>query len=41
MTTDLFLFVFVPLVWEEDLKGKKRTVEDGPNYRWFKGEVAV
>jgi hypothetical protein len=33
--TTPFLFAFVPLWWEEDLKGKKRTVEDGPNYRWL------
>ena len=29
-----FIFAFVPLWWEEDLKGSKRTIEDGPNYRW-------
>ena len=29
-----FVFAFVPICWEEDLKGAKRTVEDGPNYRW-------
>ena len=29
-----FIFAFVPVWWEEDLKGKDRTVEDGPNYRW-------
>lgn len=30
-----FIFAFVPVWWEEDLKGKKRTAEDGPNYRWM------
>jgi len=29
-----FIFAFVPVGWEEDLKGKGRTKEDGPNYRW-------
>jgi len=29
-----FIFAFVPINWEEDLKGKGRTPEDGPNYRW-------
>lgn len=29
-----FIFAFVPICWEEDFKGSKRTVEDGPNYRW-------
>lgn len=29
-----FIFAFVPVWWEKDLKGKGRTVEDGPNYRW-------
>lgn len=29
-----FIFAFVPVWWEEDFKGKERTVEDGPNYRW-------
>jgi len=29
-----FIFAFVPLWWEEDLKGKLRTIADGPNYRW-------
>lgn len=29
-----FLFAFVPLCWEVDLKGKERTPVDGPNYRW-------
>lgn len=29
-----FLFVFLPVFWEDDLKGRERTVQDGPNYRW-------
>lgn len=29
-----FIFSFVPINWEEDFKGKGRTPEDGPNYRW-------
>ncbi|WP_005036737.1 hypothetical protein [Holophaga foetida] len=29
-----FIFAFVPLWWEEDIKGKMRTIADGPNYRW-------
>lgn len=29
-----FLFVFLPLCWEDDLKGAGRTAVDGPNYRW-------
>jgi hypothetical protein len=29
-----FIFAFVPVWWEEDFKGKERTAEDGPNYRW-------
>jgi len=29
-----FIFAFVPVWWQEDFKGKERTVEDGPNYRW-------
>ncbi|MCD8148135.1 MAG: acetyl-CoA hydrolase [Clostridiales bacterium] len=29
-----FVFAFLPLSWEQDLKGKERTVMDGPNYRW-------
>lgn len=29
-----FIWAFVPLSWEEDLKGAGRTMEDGPNYRW-------
>lgn len=29
-----FIFAFVPYWWEDDVKGKGRTVDDGPNYRW-------
>lgn len=29
-----FVFVFIPIWWDEDLKGKGRTIADGPNYRW-------
>ncbi|AXU48271.1 alpha-glucosidase, family 31 of glycosyl hydrolase [Clostridioides difficile] len=29
-----FIFAFVPINWEEDFRGKGRTVQDGPNYRW-------
>lgn len=29
-----FIFAFVPVWWELDIKGKKRTINDGPNYRW-------
>ncbi|MCI1902848.1 MAG: hypothetical protein LKJ03_02090 [Enterococcaceae bacterium] len=29
-----FIFAHVPICWEEDYKGKGRTVNDGPNYRW-------
>jgi len=29
-----FIFAFLPISWEEDLKGCGRTIEDGPNYRW-------
>ena len=29
-----FIFAFVPVWWEDDLKGEGRTIEDGPNYRW-------
>jgi hypothetical protein len=32
--TPPFIFAFVPVWWEEEFKGKERTVEDGPNYRW-------
>lgn len=30
-----FVFGFHPLCWEEDLKGKERTIEDGANYRFI------
>ncbi len=29
-----FIFCFLPMWWEEDLKGKGRNIEDGVNYRW-------
>lgn len=29
-----FVFAFMPMWWEEDIKGKARTIEDGFNYRW-------
>ena len=29
-----FIFAFVPMWWEEDLKGAGRTISDGDNYRW-------
>lgn len=29
-----FIFAFVPVSWEKDLKGRGRTIVDGPNYRW-------
>ena len=29
-----FIFTFIPVGWEEDIKGRGRTIEDGPNYRW-------
>lgn len=29
-----FIWAFVPVSWEEELKGKGITAEDGPNYRW-------
>ena len=29
-----FIFCFVPMWWENDLKGKGRNIEDGANYRW-------
>ena len=29
-----FIFAHVPLWWEDDVKGKERTINDGPNYRW-------
>jgi hypothetical protein len=30
-----FVFGFHPLSWEEDLKGKERTLDDGANYRFI------
>lgn len=29
-----FVFAFCPMWWEEDIKGSKRMLNDGPNYRW-------
>lgn len=29
-----FIFCFAPYWWEDDIKGKGRTIEDGANYRW-------
>jgi len=29
-----FVWVFVPMWWEEEFKGKMRTLQDGCNYRW-------
>lgn len=29
-----FIFAFMPLCWEQDLKGAGRTPTDSPNYRW-------
>ncbi len=29
-----FVWVFVPMWWEEDIKGRERTLMDGCNYRW-------
>lgn len=29
-----FIFAFVPINWEEDFKGRERTLLDGPNFRW-------
>lgn len=29
-----FILAFCPVWWDEDLKGKGRTIADGPNYRW-------
>lgn len=29
-----FVFAQVPMWWEKDVKGKGRTLNDGPNYRW-------
>lgn len=30
-----FIFAFLPIFWEQDLKGQGRTMVDGPNYRWL------
>lgn len=29
-----FVSCYTPLMWEYDLKGSERTIDDGPNYRW-------
>ena len=29
-----FVFAHVPMNWQDDYKGKGRTIADGPNYRW-------
>lgn len=29
-----FIYAFLPIFWEQDLKGAGRTMVDGPNYRW-------
>ncbi len=29
-----FVFAHVPINWQYDYKGKGRTIDDGPNYRW-------
>ena len=29
-----FVFAHVPINWQYDYKGKGRTLDDGPNYRW-------
>lgn len=29
-----FVFAHVPINWQDDYKGKGRTANDGPNYRW-------
>ncbi|MBQ8662782.1 MAG: acetyl-CoA hydrolase, partial [Eubacterium sp.] len=29
-----FIFAFLPMWWEEDIKGKGRNIEMGANYRW-------
>lgn len=33
--TNPFVYVFLPMWWEEDFKGSGRTLEDGCNYRWI------
>ncbi len=30
-----FIFAFLPIFWEKDIKGAGRTMVDGPNYRWL------
>lgn len=30
-----FIFAFLPLWWEEDIKGAGRSMADGDNYRWL------
>jgi len=29
-----FIFAFLPISWQKDIKGNGRSMEDGPNYRW-------
>ena len=29
-----FVFAHVPMNWQNEYKGKGRTIDDGPNYRW-------
>ena len=29
-----FVFAHVPINWQSEYKGKGRTIDDGPNYRW-------
>ena len=29
-----FIFVYLPVSWQEDYKGAMRTIDQGPNYRW-------
>ena len=30
-----FVFAHLPINWQDDYKGKGRTIDDGPNYRWL------
>ena len=30
-----FVFAHMPINWQDDFKGKGRTIADGPNYRWL------
>ena len=30
-----FVFGHLPINWQDDYKGKGRTIDDGPNYRWL------